>query len=132
MIHTLYARVEPAEWGCTVAFADGAATPAQHWPDDPHYRVIAHRAGYQDDTLAYCREHEVAHLVVEEVLHDRPSRVLWGLAHGCPLTPFDAAYEEIAAQALQRFARAAERPIVGGVDWDALKARFLEVLECST
>ena len=128
MIHTRFATVHPDSWGCVVTFADGTSCPAQHWPDDPHYRVIAHRCGYEDDTLRYCIEHEVAHLVVEEVLHDRPSRVLWALAHGQPLLGADSAYEEIAAQALQRFVRANERPIVGGVALDAMRARFEAVL----
>jgi hypothetical protein len=74
-------------------------------------------------------EHELCHLALEEWLHDRPSRILWGLAHGAPLPPHECAYEELAAQALQRFVRAAERPIVGGVDWDALRAFTLAKLE---
>lgn len=129
MIRTNFANVQPADWGCTVMFHCGRFCQAQHWPDSPHYRVIAHRCGYQDDTLAYCVEHEVAHLIFEEVLHNRPSRILWGLANGNPLTPSESAYEEIAAQSLQRFARANERPIVGGVDWDSMRARFEEVLK---
>jgi len=128
VIRTRFATVEPQPWGCITRFHDGAQVPAQHHPDDHHYHVIAHRTGYAGDTLAYSIEHEVCHLVAEEMLHGRPSRVLWGLAHGAPLAPHDAAYEELATQALQRFVRAAERPIVGGVDWDALKARVLEVM----
>lgn len=128
MIRTRFAAVEPVEWGCRTLFNDGTTAPAQHHPGDYHYRVIAHRCGYQDDTLDYCIEHEVAHLIVEEVLHNRPSRVLWGLAHGQPLEPHEAAYEEMMAQGLQRFARANERPIIGGVDWDALRDRFEQAL----
>ena len=128
MIQTRFATVKPERWGCAVTFEDRLFCQAQHFPDDPHYRVIAHRCGYQDDTLRYAIEHEVAHLVVEEVLYSRPSRVLWGLAHLEPLHPLDAAYEEIAAQTLQRWARTNERPIVGGVDGDGLRARFEEVL----
>jgi hypothetical protein len=94
----------------------------------PHYHVIAHRCGYGDDLLAYAREHELFHLLVEEWLFDRPSRILWGLAHGRPLGAHDAAYEEMMAQAAQRFVRAAERPIIGGVGWDGLKARALDLL----
>lgn len=36
--------------------------------------------------------------------------------------------EEIAAQVLQRWLRANERPIVSGVDWDAMKRDALELL----
>lgn len=136
MIRTRFATVTAEPWGCITRFViphtrNGNPVPAQHHPDDPHYRVISHRCGYQDDTLAYCREHEVAHLVLEEVLHDRPSTVLFALAHGRSVAPEQAAYEELAAQALQRFVRANERPIVGGVPWDRLKARMEEVLQCS-
>lgn len=128
MIHTRHAFVSFTDWGCTTLFTDGSTVPAQAHHDDPHYRVIAHRCGYQDDTLAYAREHEVAHLIVEEVLHGRPSRVLWGLAHDAPLDAHDAAYEEAMAQTLQRFVRANEQPIIGGVDWGAMRSRFLEVI----
>lgn len=31
----------------------------------PHYHVIAHRCGYGDDVMAYCREHEFCHNFVE-------------------------------------------------------------------
>jgi hypothetical protein len=130
MIRTRFAEVQPADWGCTVTFGDASFCQAQHWPESPHYRVIAHRCGYQDDTLRYAIEHEVAHLIVEEALHNRPSRVLWGLAHGNPLCPKEAAYEECVAQTLQAFVRANQRPIIGpGIDWDAIRARFEEVME---
>lgn len=130
MIRTRFATVTPEEWGCTVRFDDGTSVPAQAFHDDPHYRVIAHRTGYQDDTRAYCIAHEIAHLVAEEVLHGRPSRVLWGLAHGAPLTPQDAAYEECMTQTLQRFVQTKERPIIGGVEWNRLADRMREVMGC--
>lgn len=129
MILTRYAAVTPESWGCIVTFDDGTTVPAQHHPGNAHYHVIAHRCGYGDDTLRYCQEHEVAHLIVEEMIHQRPSRVLWGLAHDEPLCPQEAAYEELAAQTLQRFVRANERPIIGAVPWDKLRARFEEVMQ---
>jgi len=130
MIHTRYAFVAFTDYGCETLFTDGATCPAQAHHDDFHYRVVSHRLGYEDDTLTYCRHHELAHLICEEMIHNRPSRVLWGLAHGQPLEPHDAAYEECMAQALQRYVRANEQPIIGGVDWGSMKARFLEVLSC--
>jgi hypothetical protein len=123
-----YASVELFDWGCTSHFLDGASYDATPHPWSHHYNIIAHRCGYGDDVMAYCIEHEIAHHVVEEFLHDRPSRILWGLAHGEPLSGPESAYEELMAQTLQRFARAAERPIVGDVNWDAMRARFLETL----
>lgn len=128
MIRCRYADVHPFAWGALVRFPDGAEVPAEAQPNDPHYRVASHRCGYQDDVVAYAVEHEVAHLIVCEFLFDRPSPVLRGLATGNPLSAEEAALEEMGSQALQRFVRASERPLVGGVDWNAMRARFLEVL----
>jgi hypothetical protein len=122
-----HATVEIIPEGCISTFADGASFGAFPHGWEPHYHVISHRTGYADDVLTYCREHELAHHVVEECLFDRPSRILWALAHGEPLSGPESAYEELMAQSLQRFARAGERPIIGGVDWDAVRARFLAV-----
>ncbi len=127
MIATKFARVEFTEGGCNVWFVDGSVCQAWHHPEDSYYREIAQRLGYGARTVAYCRDHELSHLIFEEVVHGRPSPVLYALAHGRPMDPKLSAYEEIAAQALQRWVRVGERPIVGGVDWDKLKRRFLEV-----
>ena len=116
------------DYGCVTYFADGSEASA--WPswEDNHYRVIAHRTGYGDNLLDYCREHDFCHALVEEVLHDRASRVLWALAHGQTLSGPESAYEEFAAQALQRWIRANERPIIAGVDWDGIKLEALSLL----
>jgi hypothetical protein len=127
IIQLRYAAVEYIPGGAVTRFADGASFGAVPH-ETAHYHVIAHRCGYGDDLLAYCREHEACHLIVEEWLHDRPSRILWGLAHGVPLPPHESAYEEMAAQALQRWVRAHERPIIGGVDWDGMKASAIALL----
>lgn len=113
--------------GCITYFQDGTSIGAAPH-DTHHYHVVSHRLGYGDDVLAYCREHELAHLFTEERLHDRPSRVLWELAHGRLLNGADACVEEIAAQVFQRWVRAHERPIVAGLPWDALKIDFLALL----
>jgi hypothetical protein len=98
-------------------------------PDDPHYREITRRCGYGGDAMAYCRAHDFAHAFLEERVHARPSRVLWGVAHKRPLTADEAVYEEIAAQTFQRWLHAGEEPIVGpGVDWHGLKREALELL----
>lgn len=123
-----YASVEAHDWGCTSRFLDGTSVPAVPHPWDHCYSVIAHRCGYGFDQWRYCIEHEIAHHVVSEFLLDRPSPILWGLAHDKPIPAHEAAYEELMAQSLQRFARAAERPIIGGVDWSAMRHRFLEVV----
>lgn len=128
IIHLKYCSVEWTNWGCMTRFEDGSEIGAHpHWQDHC-YHVVAHRCGYEFDLLAYCREHEVAHSLVEQVFFDRPSRALWALAHGKMLPGREVAYEEMMAQALQRFLRAAERPIVGGVDWDWLRGEAERVL----
>ena len=66
--------------------------------------------------------------MVEQELHDRPSRVIWALAHGTVLSGPESSYEELAAQALQRFLRAGERPIISGIDWDGIKEKALDLL----
>lgn len=127
MIELKYSKIAFTDRGCCVFFHDGSCCNAiPH--DIPHYHVIAHRLGYGDDRMRYCREHEFAHLFVEERLHDRPSRVLWAIAHDQMLTGPEAAYEESFAQVFQRWLRAHERPILSGVDWDGLKRDALALL----
>lgn len=131
MIHLRYCTIETDDWLTTVRFDDGASCEAA--PHETlHYRDITARCGYGDDIKAYAREHEFAHAFVEERLHDRPSRILYGLAHGAMMSGPDAAYEEIAAQAFQRWLRGNERPIIGGVNWDRLKAEAMELLNPRT
>jgi hypothetical protein len=122
-----YAVIEPTDLGCRVYFQDGKFCDAHAHATD-HYKLITARLGYGHDTLAYCREHEFAHCFLEEKFFDRPSKALWAVAHGPMLSGPHSAYEEIAAQTFQRFLRANERPIVGGVRWDDLKAEALEKL----
>lgn len=127
MIRLKYACLAWVPNGCMTLFEDGSEIGAcPH--DTHHYHVIAHRLGYGDDILSYCREHELAHHMVEEAFYDRPSRVLWELAHGRVLSAREAVYEEGIAQMFQRWLRAGERPIIGGVPWDALKAEAVALL----
>lgn len=114
---------------------EGAVT---HWPDGtqwgalphdkPHYHALAHRLGYEGDTLAYCREHELAHHLVTEGYHSH-SLVIYALAHGDKPPDPIAASEEALAMALQRYARTNEHPFIDRCDWAALKARLLELTE---
>lgn len=128
-IHLDHCEIEYTPEGCTTRFHDGTTIDACPHPEMPHYHVIAHRCGYQDDILAYCREHEVAHEIVAEYLTGTPSDVLWQLAHGKTAARWNMVAEEALAQMLQRFVRANERPIISGVDWDGLKARALAALD---
>lgn len=138
------AAVTLTDDGCYSTFADGTTWGAQPH-DTPHYDEIARRCGYlppnncADPTpiremtaaarMAYCREHEVFHHVVGEVFFFGPSPVLWKLAHGHDVDPMYAALEEAMVMTLQRWVRAGERPIIGGVDWDALRTRCLALLD---
>lgn len=141
-----YAEVVLTPDGCYSRFADGSTWGSQPH-DTPHYLEIATRCGYLgletvttwplDPTdeqcaaarLAYCREHEVCHHVVGAVFYKGPSPVLYALAHGGDVTPEQAALEEAMVMTLQRWFRAGERPIIGGVDWDALKLRLALLLD---
>jgi hypothetical protein len=114
--------------GCVTLFGDGTQADSIPHPHDHHYYVIAHRCGYGDDILAYCRQHDFCHAFVEEWLFDRPSLVLWGLAHRKPLSGKSAAYEECMAQAFQAYLRGNQEPIIGGVDWFGMKRAALRLL----
>src|SRR5213075_3490181 len=90
-----YATVIWETDGVRVVFHDGAWTEG-HPHHIPHYFVIAHRCGYGDDILSYCREHEFVHELLSERLTGGPSRVLWRLAHkDRPLTGSESAWEEL-------------------------------------
>lgn len=143
-----HAVVTLAPDGCYSTFTDGTHWGAQPHAT-PHYDEIARRCGYfrrerrrRQETIAhyerdvaapartaYCVEHEVFHHVVGEVFYGGPSPVLWQLAHGLDVDPMQAALEEAMVMTLQRWVRAGERPIIGGVDWDYLGDRCLAVLD---
>jgi hypothetical protein len=113
--------------GCFTSYDDGSSYGAHHH-DTPHYHVISHRCVYGDDLARYCFEHEACHHIVAEWIGGHTSKVLWQLARGRDPDPYDATSEEALAMTFQRWLRANERPIIGGVDWDGLKARALALL----
>jgi len=127
VIRTAFARLEWTPEGALSTFDDGTSWPA-HVHDLPHYHAVAHRLGYEGDTLRYCREHELSHHLCAEHFGE-PSRVLWGLAHDRMVDPLAAASEEALAMALQRYARTNEVPLIACVDWQALRTLFLTKLE---
>lgn len=121
--------------GAFTTYDDGASYAAQPH-DTAHYDEIARRCGYpllgsirDNYRLDYCREHEACHHIVSEWIGGHTSRVLWPLAHGREPVPYEATAEEALAMTFQRWLRAHERPIIGGVDWDELKARALALLD---
>lgn len=129
MIELRFSTIEFRSWGVRVRFPDGPFADGTPHPGMTHYHVISHRCGYGDDVLRYCQEHDFAHAFVEERLFMRPSRVLRGIATGKMLGGPEAAYEEAFAQMFQRWLRTGERPIVSGVDWDALKREAVGLLD---
>lgn len=63
------------------AFPDGTKVPAAP-QDTDDYRATAFRLGYGTDTWAMCREHELAHTELAELLGLPYSPTLWAVAHG--------------------------------------------------
>ena len=113
MIQLRFATLEWTSEGAVSRFPDGTSWGA--FPhDEPHYHAVAHRLGYGADTLAYCREHELAHHLVSEAF-SRPSVVVYSLAHGLEPPPLLTAGEEALAMTLQRYARCNEVPMIENV-----------------
>jgi hypothetical protein len=129
MLSMRFAKIWWTDFGCSLQFHDGGLELSA-WPHQTaDYNLVSHRCGYGYDILAYCREHEFAHLFVEQELYDRPSRVLKALSLGSMLSGNEASYEEMMAQQFQRFLRGRERPMIGGVQWDRLRDKALGMLE---
>lgn len=126
MIHLRFASLEFTPDGAVTHFHDGSSWGA-HPHDEPHYHYLAYRYGHDGDTLAFCRTHELAHHLVCEGLGSH-SLVLWALAHGEKPTPMVSAAEEALAGVLHRYAMTGEPPLIEGIDWHSLKARFHECL----
>jgi hypothetical protein len=122
-----HAGIRWTDDGAESVFAGGRS-----WATQPHethhYFVIAHRCGYGDDVLAYAREHDFCHHFVAERLRGQVSQVLAPLAFGREPDPGAALFEEMGVQLFQRWLRANERPILGGVDWDGLKREALALI----
>jgi hypothetical protein len=127
MIELRFCRLEFTADGAVTHFPDGASWGALPH-DTPHYHYLAYRYGHDGDTLAYCRAHELAHHVLCEGFGSH-SLTLFALAHGEEPTPMIAAAEEALAMNLHRYAMTNETPFVAGVDWPALRTRFLSLIE---
>lgn len=122
MIELRFARLEFTPDGAVTHFGDGASWGALPH-DSSHYHYLAWRYGHEGDGLAYCRAHELCHHLIAEGFGTH-SFVIWALAHGEQPTPMIAAAEESLAMNLHRFAMINENPLIEGVNWPALKARF--------
>lgn len=133
MIKLRFVDVEYTAAGAVSYFHDETRYGALPHPELPSYYVVAHRLGYGDDLLKYCRHHELAHHIISEEFGSH-SPVIWALAHGEAPPRMIAAAEEALAMTLQRYAMTNEHPMIEGIDWDALKCRLLlaEEESCST
>ena len=81
-------------------FKDG--TEAHASPHDtPDYHQHAIEKTGQDDILLYCWQHDLMHVVHGE-MNNRPSVVLWALAHGEPVGTAECEREERESQDMQR------------------------------
>lgn len=129
MIELRFASLEFTPEGAVSHFGDGSSYGALPH-DEPHYHYLAYRYGHDGDTLAFCQAHELCHHLIAEAFSCH-SPVLWGLAHGEKPAPMIAAAEEALAQTLHRYAMTGEPPLIEGVDWKALKARFEEAMRPS-
>lgn len=125
MIRLRFASIECTPDGAVSSFGDGSSYGA-HPHDEPHYHYLAYRYGHGGDTLAFCQAHELCHHLIAEAFGCH-SAVLWALAHDEKPTPMIAAAEEALVGVLHRYIMAAEPPLIEGVDWLGLKARFLEL-----
>ena len=130
MIQLYQCQVEWIEGGATTRFPDGTHFEAYpHDTDD--YSEIAHRCGYGEGyaahRLAYCREHELCHALMDREF--RGSSVIRTLAQGVQPSFTASAREEALVQMFQRWLRSNERPIlIAGCDWDAWKAEALKLI----
>lgn len=127
MIRTRFAKLERTSDGVITHFDDGTSWGARPH-HEPHYHYLAYRYGHDGDVVAYCQTHELCHHLLSEGL-GRHSLVLWALAHGDRPTTMVAAAEEALAMTLHRYVMLNEPPLIEGIDWDALKQRYFELME---
>jgi hypothetical protein len=122
-----YCTIEWTEDGAATTFNGNVRCPSFPHPEQPHYHVIAHRCGCGDDVRQYCRDHELAHVLLSEVFqHCAPASLLETAVYGKAQDWGTNMLEECTAHVLQRWVRCNERPIIGRCDWDSIKRKFLE------
>jgi hypothetical protein len=126
VIDLRFAVLEATREGAVTHFFDKTSYGALPHDEEPHYHYLAYRYGHDGDTLAYCRCHELCHHLVAEAFGSH-SPVIYALAHGEKPSPMIAAAEEALAMTLHRYAMTGEPPMIEGVPWADLKARFLKL-----
>lgn len=128
MIQLKYCAIEWVDEGVRTSFLD-AATTAFPYMDDPRYLVASRRAGYGDDMMTYCREHDFLHAFLSEELADKPSNVLWASAHDTKLLPFVAYQEEALVQVFQCWLRGSRDCLIGEMPYYPLRGKAREILK---
>lgn len=72
--------------------------------DSPEYRAHAVDKTGTEDTLLYCWQHDMMHVVWSEMF-GQVSLVLWNVAHGLPIDSAGCQLEEIEVQKLHKALR---------------------------
>lgn len=93
--------------------------------DNESTREAAVRFGYDGDILRYTQEHDFSLAFISQYLVNGTSDTLWCYAHNREPNRDGRLYEELFAQYIQRWARADERPLISGIDWDEMKRQYL-------
>lgn len=124
-----YCTIEWTEQGSQTSFDNGLT--CQSVPHETeHYHIIARRCGCGDDVRMYCRDHELAHVLLSQVFQEHaPRALLETTQYGHALNWGENIMEECTAHVIQRWVRCGERPIIGNCDWDSLRAAFLRAAE---
>jgi hypothetical protein len=135
MVEPVYSKIIKLE-SCTVGFHpngevtttfnDGAKYGAQPHDTDDYHR-ISQRIGCISINQ-YCQEHEFCHAFLAERLKNVENSILWLLAHGKPVPLHRGVAEEALVMTFQKYLMLSERPIIGRVDWPALRTEALEIL----
>src|SRR3954468_21345368 len=77
-----YCSIEWTQDGAATTFDGDIRCPSTPH-DTHHYHVIAHRCGCGDDVRQYCRDHELAHVILSEWFQQcAPASLLETSVHG--------------------------------------------------
>ena len=128
MIRLQFCTMRPMPWGVETVFPDGAISGA--WAHDTdHYREVTRACGFEADTLAYVRAHEIAHNMVAEITFGRECYVVWQEAHGLPIDERASFPIERLVWNFQRFLVGLERPFdVAWIPWAPIARQRLATL----
>jgi hypothetical protein len=122
-------------------FPDGQGYGAfpEYEPDRPFfpnysegYRAAAKFAGYTDP-MVYCLVHDFSHSYIAERVLNEPSQTIWRLAHGEPVSRYNA-HEESLTLMFQRHLNGARMFATGvdasgkEIDWEKIRSDAKKLL----